>query len=75
MDKNKIVLIVVLAIVALMFLLAFFGDSNTRYSEPRPCDKTDDITISELKVLYSGEPRPCDKTDDTTWSELKKLYG
>jgi len=75
MEKNKIILIVVLAIVALMFLLAFFGDSNARYSEPRPCEKTDDITISELKVLYSGEPRPCDNTEDSTWSDIKKLWG
>jgi len=75
MEKNKIILIVVLAIVALMFLLAFFGDSNARYSDEPvhdDCDPTTrDITISELKALYSPEP----VHDDTIWEELKKLFG
>lgn len=76
MNKNKIVLIVVLALVALMFLLAFLRDGTVQYSdEPRPCDETEDSTWSDVKLLYSGEPRPCDKTEDTTWGDLKKLWG
>ncbi|MBT3691564.1 hypothetical protein HOG16_04985 [Candidatus Woesearchaeota archaeon] len=73
MEKNKVVLIVVLAIVALMFLLSFFMGNGARYSddEPRPC--TEDSTWSDVKKLYSPEPRPC--TEESTWSDIKRLWG